>query len=65
MEKAFERAKENLKDSSHLDAMFKTIEFPAGVPDLATGLTHVDRDALAQGENYLTKKKNSEKYQIY
>ena len=45
--------------------MFKTIEFPAGVPDLATGLTHVDRDALALGENYLTKKKNSEKYQIY
>ena len=57
--------KEKWKDSSHLDAMFKTIEFPAGVPDLATGLTHVDRDALALGENYLTKKKNSEKYQIY
>ena len=36
--------------------MFKTIEFPAGVPDLTTGLTHVDRDALALGENYLTKK---------
>ena len=48
----------NFKDSSHLDAMFKTIEFPAGVPDLATGLTHVDRDALALGENYLPKKKN-------
>ena len=30
--------------------MFKTIEFPAGVPDLATGLTHVDRDALALGK---------------
>ena len=26
--------------------MFKTIEFPAGVPDLATGLTDVDGDAL-------------------
>ena len=48
----------NFKDLSHLDAMFKTIEFPAGVPDLATGLTHVDRDALALGENYLPKKKN-------
>ena len=30
--------------------MFKTIEFPAGVPDLATGLTHVDRDTLALGK---------------
>ena len=59
------KLEKNLKDSSHLDAMFKTIEFPAGVPDLATGLTHVDRDALALGKNYLTKKKNSEKYQIY
>ena len=36
--------------------MFKTIEFPAGVPDLATGLTHVDQDAVALGKNYLTKK---------
>ena len=30
-----------------LDAMFEAIKFPARVPDLATGLTHVDRDALA------------------
>ena len=30
-----------------LDAMFEAVELPAGVPDLATGLPDVDRDALA------------------
>ena len=29
-----------------LDAMFEAIKFPARVPDLATGLTDVDGDAL-------------------
>ena len=39
-----------------LDAMFEAIKFPARVPDLATGLTHVDRDALALGKIILQKK---------
>ncbi|MDF5361655.1 hypothetical protein P3687_25370, partial [Vibrio parahaemolyticus] len=30
-----------------LNAVFKAIEFPAGVSDLDTGLTNVDRDALS------------------
>ena len=29
-----------------LDTMFEAIKFPARVPDLATGLTDVDGDAL-------------------
>ena len=33
-----------------LDAMFEAVELPAGVPDLATGLPDVDRDALTLGE---------------
>ena len=38
--------KKNCLRSSNLDAMLEAIKFPARVPDLATGLTDVDGDAL-------------------
>jgi hypothetical protein len=34
-----------------LDAMLQTIQFPACVADLHTGLAHVDRNALALYKN--------------
>lgn len=34
-----------------LDPMFQAVEFPAGIPDLHTGLTNVDRDALTLWRN--------------
>lgn len=32
-----------------LNSMFKAIQFPAGIADLDTGLSHVDRNALSLG----------------
>jgi len=36
-----------------LDSMLKTVEFPAGVSDLATSLADVDRDTLTHDEGFL------------
>ena len=36
-----------LKQKGYLNAMFKAVEFPAGITHLDTGLTDVDWDALS------------------
>ena len=37
----------------YLDSMFKAVEFPASIADLATGLTDVDGDALSLKNNQI------------
>jgi hypothetical protein len=48
----------------YLNAVFETVEFPAGISDLDTGLTNVDWNALSHflGKIERTKKKRNRKW---
>ena len=48
-EREREREEEEEEKDTCLDAMFETVELPAGVANLNSSLANVDRDALSHG----------------